>query len=164
MKLYGKMSLATVLKIVLSLLLMSGVAVFFYIFWRVVSSEYFWAYMPQGYLLLGFYITGGLALGHIMYRFLRITNTLIDSNPFTPDNVKSLKWIAYDCFIVSACYIINFLVNPAYGHVEILTIDIKGIHTDVEYLIFLFAGCFILILSKVFEQAVAFKEENDLTV
>lgn len=164
MKLYGKMSLATALKLVLSLLLVTGMGVFFYIFYRVVNSEYFWAYMPQGALLLGFYITGGLALGHILYRFLRITNTLIDSNPFTPDNVKSLRWIAYDCFIVSACYIINFLINPAYGHFEILTIDIKGIHTDVEYLIFLFAGCFILILSKVFEQAVAFKEENDLTV
>jgi len=164
MKLYGRMSLASLLKATLSLLLVIGFAVFVYIFYRVVSSEYFWAYMPQGYLLLVFYITGGLALGHILYRFRRITETLVESNPFTPDNVKSLKWIAYDCFIVSGCYLINFFVNPAYGHVEILTIDIKGIHTDVEYLIFLFAGCFILILSKVFEQAVAFKEENDLTI
>lgn len=162
MRLYGKTSLATALKIVLSLLLVAGFAVFFYIFYRVVSSQYFWVYARQGYLLLGFYTVGGLALGHILYRFLRITNTLIDSNPFTPDNVKSLKWIARDCFAVSFCYLINFFVNPS--KVEILTIDIKGIHTDVEYLIFLFAGCFILILSKVFEQAVAFKEENDLTV
>lgn len=162
MKLYGKASLATALKIVLSLLLVGGFAVFLYIFYRVVSSEYFWAYAPQGYLLLGFYTVGGLALGHILYRFLRITNTLVDSNPFTRDNVKSLKWIARDCFAVSMCYLINFFINPS--KVEILTIDIKGIHTDVEYLIFLFAGCFILILSKVFEQAVAFKEENDLTV
>jgi len=164
MKLYGRMSLATVLKIVLSLLLIMGLGVFFYIFYRVVSSEYFWVNAPQGFMLLGFYIVGGLALGHILYRFLRITNTLIDSNPFTPDNVKSLKWIARDCFVVSFCYLINFLVNPAFAKVEIITIDIKGIHTDVEYLIFLFAGCFILILSKVFEQAVAYKEENDLTV
>lgn len=164
MRLFGKMSLATALKIVLSLLLICGAGVFFYIFYRVISSEYFWAYFPQGYMLLGFYIIGGLALGHILYRFLRISNTLIESNPFTTDNVKSLKWIAYDCFTVSACYLINFIINPAYGHMEIITIDIKGIHTDVEYLIFLFAGCFILILSKVFEQAVKFKEENDLTI
>ncbi len=164
MRLYGKKSLATALQIVLAMLLLCGAGVFFYIFYRVVSSNYFWAYYPQGYLLLAFYTVGGFALGHILYRFLRITRTLIDSNPFTPDNVKSLKWIAYDCFAVSACYLINFIVNPAYGHVEIITIDIKGIHTDVEYLIFLFAGCFILILSKVFEQAVVFKEENDLTV
>lgn len=164
MKLYGRMSLATILKVVLSLLLVAGLMVFFYIFYRVVSSEYFWAYSSQGFLLLGFYIVGGLALGHILYCFLRITNTLIESNPFTAENVKSLKWIARDCFTVSLCYVINFLVNPAYGKVEIITIDIKGIHTDVEYLIFLFAGCFILILSKVFEQAVAYKEENDLTV
>lgn len=164
MKLYGRMSLATGLKIVLSLLLIGGFAVFFYIFYRVVSSDYFWAHSPQGFLLLGFYIIGGVALGHILYRFLRITNTLIDSNPFTPDNVKSLKMIARDCFVVSFCYLINFFINPAFTKVEIITIDIKGIHTDVEYLIFLFAGCFILILSKVFDQAVAFKEENDLTV
>lgn len=164
MALYGKASLATILKTILTILLISGATVYLYIFYRVVSSEYFRVYMAQGYLLLLFYIVGGLALGHIIYRFRRITCTLIESNPFTKDNVVSLKWIAYDCFTVAGCYIINFLVNPAYGHVEIITIDIKGIHTDVEYLIFLFAGCFILILSKVFDQAVAFKEENDLTV
>ena len=39
-----------------------------------------------------------------------------------------------------------------------------GVHTDLEVFIFLFAAAFIYILAKVFDKAVTFKEENDLTI
>lgn len=164
MKLYGRFSLAAVLRMVLSFLMAVGIVLFFYITYRIFTSDFIKEYKLHSIYLYTFFFVGSSALGHILYRFIRITNCLIVNEPFTHDNVKSLKWIAIDCFIVSFCYVFNFLVNPMYGKVEILMIDGKGIHTDVEYLIFLFAGCFILILSKVFEQAVAYKEENELTI
>ncbi len=164
MKLYGRFSLATLLKLILSFLLGAGVLLFFYISYRIYISDFIHIYKLHSLYLYAFFVIGGSALGHLIYRFIKITDSLIANEPFTKDNVKSLKWISIDCFIVSCCYVLNFLINPMYGKVEILMIDGKGIHTDVEYLIFLFAGCFILILSKVFEQAVAYKEENDLTV
>ena len=37
-------------------------------------------------------------------------------------------------------------------------------HTDAEIFIFLLAGCFVGILSKVFEQAVKYKKDNDETI
>lgn len=40
----------------------------------------------------------------------------------------------------------------------------KGIHTDTELIIFLIAGVFIAILSKIFKEAVKYKEENDYTI
>ena len=164
MKLYGKQSLSTMLKIVLLMMMAVITVLFFYIGYSIVLSAAAHNFALQSLLLLAFFILGSLASEHILYRFMRITNTLIASDPFTTDNVKSLRFIARDCFIVSLCYLVNFIVNPAYGKVQIISVDGKGVHTDVEYLIFLFAGCFILILSKVFEQAVVYKEENDLTV
>jgi hypothetical protein len=55
-------------------------------------------------------------------------------------------------------------INKQYVNFTLVAIDNKGIHTDLEFLIFFFAACFIFVLSQVFKQAVEFKEENDLTI
>lgn len=162
MKYYGKMSLSSVLRILLDLLMVGGL-----ILWVITFVEYI---LDTGHLNLSLTITytlfvvGGIASLAILYYLRKIVCTLIKVTPFVSDNVRSLHRISICCFIITANYIINFFCNRQYTDFDIITYDYTGIHTDFEAFIFFFAGCFILILSKVFQQAVQVKEENDLTI
>lgn len=94
----------------------------------------------------------------------KVMKSLVLENPFTWDNVKSLKKMAFSCFTIVGCYLVNFIMNIRKESYSIIFIDSKGVHTDAEIFIFLLAGCFIGIFAKVFEQAVKYKEDNDLTI
>ncbi|MNP13052.1 hypothetical protein D3C76_1053170 [compost metagenome] len=91
-------------------------------------------------------------------------DSLVKENPFTRENVKALKRMSICCITVATCYIINLIINFSSGQYKLIYIDNTGIHTDMEFLIFIFAGLFIYVLSKVFENAIEVKEENDYTV
>lgn len=162
MKYYGKMSLSSVLRILLDLLIVGGL-----VLWVITFVKYI---LDTGHINLSLTITytlfvvGGIASLAILYYLRKIVGTLIKVTPFVSDNVRSLERISICCFIITVSYIINFFCNRQYTDFEIITYDYTGIHTDFEALIFFFAGCFILILSKVFQQAVQVKEENDLTI
>ena len=164
MKYYGKISLSSLLKLMLDALIIVGFIVYLLILRR--------ALVVQGVNLLNFktiitcilFVLGGFALLCIMYYLRRIVNSLVKASPFVRENVESLKIIAISCFIISGSYVLNFFINNQYLSFKLIDIDAKGIHTDIEFIIFFFAGCFTLILSKVFKQAIEVKEENDFTI
>jgi hypothetical protein len=162
MKYYGKMSLSSVLRILLDLLMVGGL-----ILWVITFVEFI---LDTGHINLSLTITyslfviGGISSLAILYYLRKIVGTLIKVTPFVSDNVRSLERISVCCFIITTSYIINFFCNKQYKDFDIISYDFTGIHTDFEALIFFFAGCFLLILSKVFQQAVQVKEENDLTI
>lgn len=106
--------------------------------------------------------TGSLIL--ILYNLRKILKTVIKVTPFTMENVRSLRHIAIYCFVITTCYLINFFFNNQFKNFSFIAIDSKGIHTDMEFVIFFFAGLFVLILAEVYKQAVEVKEENDYTV
>ena len=67
------------------------------------------------------------------------------------DNVKSLNRIGWSCFIIAAAYILKiFFYN------SVLTVIIT--------MVFIIAGLLSIVLAEVFRQAIAVKEENDLTI
>ena len=100
----------------------------------------------------------------IVANLRKILLSLMKANPFIRENVKALKKVSSECFIIAGCYICNMVINSNFKDFNFIYVDDKGIHTDMEFIIFLFAGCFILILAKVFQQAVEYKEENDFTI
>jgi hypothetical protein len=110
------------------------------------------------------FITGTACLVFILYNLKRILKSVISEGPFNMSNVKSLRNIAKNCFAITVCYLINFFYNNQFSSFSLIKIDAKGIHTDMEFLIFFFAGCFVLILAQIYKQAVEVKEENDFTV
>ena len=110
-----------------------------------LTNQYLYVFM-----LLLLYITGLFAL-MIIYEIRKIFKTLNRQNPFMMDNVKSLRRIAFASFSISLLYILKIIF-----FYTILTIIIV--------LIFIIAGCFAIIFSEVFKQAVAVKEENDFTI
>jgi len=164
MKYYGKMSLASFLKISLDIMLVIGIVIYFILSKGILMKK--GINMEQGRFIITFILfsIGGISVILILFNLRKVVSSLINVTPFVKDNVLCLKRISLLSFIISICYAINFVINGQYKNFNIAYIDSSGIHTDIEFLIFFFAGCFILILSEVFKQAVEAKEENEFTI
>lgn len=167
MKFYGKRSLASFLKVIMDILIIVAPLVFIGAFVLSITS----GHEPvldnlnaTTVITAILYILGGSSLMAILINLRNIVASLIESNPFILKNVTRLKNIAISCFTITVCYIINFFINQQFNDFKFIVIDAKGIHTDIEFLIFFFTGCFILILSQVFKQAIEYKDDNDLTI
>ncbi|MCY6371103.1 DUF2975 domain-containing protein [Clostridium ganghwense] len=164
MKYYGNHSLADFLKIMLDILLLIGIGMFIFISKNALSSDALQISTSRKVFICSLFLIGSISLILIVYNLRKIVKSLIIVNPFVRENVRSLRNISIECFTVATCYLLNFFMNPKYGEFHLIAIDARGVHTDMEFFIFFFAGCFILILSKVFQQAVETKEENDFTI
>jgi hypothetical protein len=164
MKYYGKTSLSSLLKLMLDSLIVIGFIVYLLILKKALVTEKVNLLNPKNITTCILFVLGGFALLCIMYYLRCIMNSLVKSTPFINQNVESLRSVAVSCFIISACYVVNFFINNQYLNFKLIEIDAKGIHTDIEFIIFFFAGCFTVVLSKVFKQAIEVKEENDFTV
>ncbi|MCB2358185.1 DUF2975 domain-containing protein [Clostridium estertheticum] len=164
MKYYGKTSLSSLLKLMLDVLIITGFIVYLFILRKALIIEQTNLFNPKNIVTCALFVLGGFALLCIMYYLRCIINSLVEMTPFIWKNVKSLRNVAISCFTVSGCYVVNFFINNQFLNFKLIEIDASGIHTDIEFIIFFFAGCFTLILSKVFKQAIEVKEENDLTI
>lgn len=121
-----------------------------------VSLQHFFSdifdtgYENYTFLLVFLYLTGFLCL-LLVYEVKKILGRLYRKNPFVMENVKSFKRIAYYSFLISSLYIVKIVL-----FITVLTVIVA--------FLFILAGLFSLVLSQVFAQAVAVKEENDLTI
>jgi hypothetical protein len=97
-----------------------------------------------------FMIAGVFAL-IILWNLRKIFQTVISEDPFVRENVVALKRMGICAFIIALIMLIRlfFVITPA---------------ALVIILVFLVAGLFSLVLSQVFDQAVTYKQENDLTI
>lgn len=162
MRYYGKKSLASLLDFILTIVLIGGVVLTAITYYQTITNnDIINITVISTFLLL---TIGIISIFIVVLELKKVIKTLVLENPFTLGNVKSLKRIAVSCFTVAGCYFLNFLVNVGKDSFKMIYVDGKGIHTDYELFVFLLAGCFIGILSKVFEQAVKYKEDNDLTI
>jgi len=164
MKYYGKMSSATLLKISLDIMIITGIVIYFILSIQTLISKVVnmsWGRFIITYIL---FTIGPISMILILVNLRKIVKSLINVTPFIRDNVICLKRISLLSFTISICYALNFLVNGQYKNFKIAYVDYSGIHTDIEFLIFFFVGWFILILSQVFKQAVEVKEENEFTI
>jgi hypothetical protein len=97
-----------------------------------------------------FMIAGIFAL-IILWELRNMFHSVIRENPFVIENVRSLKIMGICAFVISGCMVVRliFVITPA---------------ALVLVAVFLIAGLFSLVLSMVFDQAVTYKQENDLTI
>ena len=164
MKYYGEMSLASFLKISLDIMIVIGIVIYFILSKGMLMDkavDMLWGRYIITYILFSI---GWISVILILFKLRKVVCSLINVTPFIRDNVLSLKRISLLSFVISICYALNFVINGQYKNFSIAYIDSSGIHTDIEFLIFFFAGWFILILSQVFKQAVEVKEENEFTI
>lgn len=97
-----------------------------------------------------FMLSGIFAL--LIIRDLRsMFRSVILEDPFIRENVNSLKRMGRCAFAIALCMGVRilFVVTPA---------------AMILVLVFLIAGLFSMVLSQVFDQAVTYKQENDLTI
>jgi len=104
-------------------------------------------YVP---MLILFFISGIFAILIILeLRFM--FRTVLEEDCFVKENVKSLKRMSYYSFCIAAVSSarLAIIITPA---------------TLVIILVFVIAGLFSRVLANVFDQAVTYKLENDLTI
>ncbi len=104
-------------------------------------------YLPQTVL----YMLSGVASLLIILELRRMFATVLKDDAFVMENVESLKRMARCSFAIAAFSILRLLYAPTPA-------------TVVVVLVFFIAGLFSLVLSQVFEKAIRYKEENDLTI
>lgn len=97
-----------------------------------------------------FMIAGIFAL-IILWELRKMFKSVMKENPFVIENVISLKRMGICSFVITICMLLRlvFIITPA----ELILVAV-----------FLIAGLFSAVLSLVFDRAVSYKEENDLTI
>lgn len=157
-------SMARFLIVVLNVLIAFGVLTFISLIASTLASGDIGSLNRTYIVNFTLFFIGTSSLVFILYCLRKILKSVINAGPFNMSVVKSLKNIASSCFVITVCYLVNFFYNNQFKSFSLIEIGPKGIQTDTEFLIFFFAGCFVLILAQIYKQAVEVKEENDFTV
>lgn len=102
------------------------------------------------YFLIVLYVSGVLALV-VLYELRLIFNTCVNSTPFIHRNVTSLRHIGFSAIIIGLIFISKGVLFFTF-----LTL--------IVVFVFALAALFCFVLADVFEEAVNYKLENDLTI
>lgn len=97
------------------------------------------------------YFVLGIAAEKLLWELKKIFRTVLEENCFIRENVISLQKMGNWSFFIALMSVVRCIVYMT-------------IAMGVVVLVFVVAGLFSKVLSFVFEQAVNYKEENDLTV
>ncbi len=101
-------------------------------------------------ILIILYTSGILALG-IVYYTIKLLKNVNKNKPFIKENVKILKYISIFCLIIALIYIISIPI-------------MKSVFTIILFMIFTIMGFMCNVLSTLFDKAIEYKEENELTI
>ncbi|TCS79541.1 DUF2975 family protein [Muricomes intestini] len=117
-----------------------------------IAGKYFSpAITEEFWPILIIYGLAGICGVTILNQLRKMIKTVMDKNCFVDNNVQSLKLMGKVSLTISILFIIElfFLPTPV---------------TFVIILTFFIAGIFSHVLACVFEEAVRYKKENDLTI
>lgn len=140
-------------KVVLDIMFYSGWVVFFTLPLSLKFLGKYYSGIINEYFLFMLAVFGASGIfGILIIRQLRrMMKTVIQESCFVYENVKSLNTMA----VLSLCIVVMFFI-------KICVIPTPA--TGVIVLVFFIASLFCEVLAHVFEQAVNYKEENDLTI
>ncbi len=97
------------------------------------------------------YFVLGIAALVLIRELRRIFRTVLEENCFVPENVVSLRKMGNWSFFIAGMSVVRCIVYMT-------------IAMGVVILVFVIAGLFSKVLAYVFEEAVRYKQENDLTI
>ena len=130
----------------IGIVLTAAIPVLFYIFGKYIAA------FRQYYLFqCVIYMASGVMALVIVRELRKMFLTVLADNPFVMENADSLKKMGKCSFFIALLSLIRFPVSltPA---------------TAVIIIVFTIAGLFSVVLCQVFEKAVQYKLENDLTI
>ncbi|PKM52588.1 MAG: hypothetical protein CVV02_00185 [Firmicutes bacterium HGW-Firmicutes-7] len=102
------------------------------------------------YILAILYVSGVCAI-IILNELRKLFKTCALDNPFIIQNVTSLMKICYMSLVIAIVYLTKIIV-------------LNSFFTMIVVFVFLMATVFCYVLAQLFESAVLFKTENDLTI
>ena len=114
------------------------------------TTEYAEILQHYPYAVISIMLVGASCL-LILYELRKMMKTVIDDDCFVEENVKSLYRMGTYGFVVVGLKLLRCFVyfTPA-------AVVVAGV--------FAFAGLFSKVLARVFDRAVTYKQENDLTI
>ena len=126
----------------------------------LVSWLQIWSLGGYAVALTLFLLFFGVCAAVILVQGRRVLRTLLRSEPFAVENAVSLKRAAVCAFLISGAALVRtvstvFLKSAA---------DALLSYTALFIPLFAMAGLLFLLMSGLFGQATAMKEENDLTI
>lgn len=130
----------------IGIVLTAAIPVLFYLFGNYIESfRKYYVFQCVIYMM-----SGVMAL-IIVQELRKMFLTVLAGNPFVMENTASLKQMAKGSFVIALLSVVRFPVSltPA---------------TAVIIIVFTIAGLFSIVLCQVFEMAVNYKQENDLTI
>lgn len=107
-------------------------------------EQHYWA-------MLVIYFILGIAAIFLIHELRKIFRTVLAKNCFVTENVNSLRRMGNVSFFIVVMSLVRCIV--------FFTIAMA-----VVILVFIVAGLFSKVLAYVFEEAVRYKEENDMTI
>ncbi len=97
------------------------------------------------------YMFSGIFSLAILWDLHRMLATVLADNAFIDANAASLKRMSKSAFLIALTSLVRIFFSPTPATVVII-------------LVFSIAGLFCLVLCQVFEKAIQYKKENDLTI
>lgn len=141
-----------VAKSLINVMFFSGIpttiAVPFFLKWYgSVDEHYKTFYIPETIL----FVICGIFACLIVYELKKMLKTVEIDDCFVSPNVISLKHMGIYSFIIGIACFVRVCINPTPGAFALV-------------IVFVIAGLFSKVLSNVFDRAIAYKEENDMTI
>lgn len=162
MKVLGKKSLSTIIKIFLWVLF--TVCLIVVILGGVILIKDFTFFKSTNTLktLIILYLSSWPA-SVLISQFIGIFKSLENNNVFDKNNLKRLKVSYISSIIMGIMYLINSVILFLNNENENWMI-IYMLLTYIITLVFLIFGVGLIVLSEIYKRAIKYKEENDLTI
>lgn len=97
------------------------------------------------------YMISGFFCIRIVNELRKMFITVLNEDAFVDSNVVSLKVMSKSAFLIGFMSVVRLPLSPTPATIVIL-------------IVFSVAGLFSIVLSQVFQEAIRYKEENDLTI
>lgn len=93
----------------------------------------------------------GVCAVYILFNLKQMFKTLVGGNPFVNQNTVCMKRMAISCVIISIIYVIKCFLMFSWATVVIV-------------IVFTIGALFCLTLKNIFNEAIKYKQENELTI
>ena len=140
-------------KLILDIMFFTGIIVLITLpIWLRFAGTHYSKDIENHYLAMVIvFAVSGLNGLLIVNELRKMMKTVLEANCFVEDNVKSLRRMARYSLVISIFFFIKVLLVPTPANLIII-------------LVFFIAALFSVVLSCVFQEAVNYKDENDLTI
>lgn len=162
MKVLGKKSLSTVIKIFLWILLAICLLVVIMGGIVVISDFSFFNSSSTLRSLIILYLSS-IPAAVLISQFIGIFKSLENNEVFDKKNLKRLRTSYISSIIMGIMYLINSIML-FFSPEDENWIIIYMLLTYIITLVFLIFGVGLIVLSEIYKRAIKYKEENDLTI